>query len=374
MTLGPTLTALARREVTWTGQRYALGPMLTTILIGAGGGALAHPLGLPLPWMSGALIAVAAAALAGVRTAGLRMTFPLNLRYLFVPIVGVAIGGQFTPELLDAAAGWWLTLLVMFLYLPVAHLIGFVIYRHAGYGRVTALYAAMPGGLIEAVALGERAGGDGAALTLLQFSRLILCILCVPFAITLYEGVAVGSASGVSIGSATSSLGLWDVIVLTAAGAVGLLGGRWLGLPAAIITGPILVSAAVHIAGLTAAHPPDFLIALTQLVVGTALGVRFVETERRAALRGLGWAAVTVALVLSLALAVAAPLSLMTEETAEAILLAFAPGGVTEMSLVALSLQISVLFVTAHHVARILFIVFMVTPTHAWLRRHRGWE
>ncbi|MEL6196975.1 MAG: AbrB family transcriptional regulator, partial [Pseudomonadota bacterium] len=66
-------------------------------------------------------------------------------------------------------------------------------------------------------------------------------------------------------------------------------------------------------------------------------------------------------------------LSLVTAENAKAIILAFAPGGVSEMSRVALSLQISVLFVTAHHVARILFIVFRVKPVHAWLRRHRGW-
>ena len=35
------------------------------------------------------------------------------------------------------------------------------------------------------------------------------------------------------------------------------------------------------------------------------------------------------------------------------VFLAFAPGGITEMSLIALSLQISVVFVTLHHVLRI---------------------
>lgn len=371
--MGQAIAHLARRELHLFGTAHAIGPLAATVAIGLAGALVAQVIGAPLPWMSGALIATAGAALAGVRIAGRALTFPIPLRFALVPIVGVAIGGQFTPDLLEAAAGWWITLGAMALYLPVAHAVGYAVYRVGGYDRITALYAAMPGGLYEAVSMGEAAGGDPAALTLLQFCRLILCILMVPLAIALYEGMAVGSAAGLALGTPPGAIGLWDVVVLGVAAAVGYLGGKRLGLPAAIITGPIIVSAAVHMAGLTDAHPPDFLISLTQLVVGTALGTRFVTAERGEALHGLGYAALTVAGVLLLALAVAVPLSLVAAEDAETILLAFAPGGVSEMSLVALSLQVSVLFVTAHHVARILFIVFMVKPVHAWLRRHRGW-
>jgi len=44
-------------------------------------------------------------------------------------------------------------------------------------------------------------------------------------------------------------------------------------------------------------------------------------------------------------------------ERIEAVVLAFAPGGLAEMSLVALSMHISVLYVSAHHVARIVLSV-----------------
>ena len=47
----------------------------------------------------------------------------------------------------------------------------------------------------------------------------------------------------------------------------------------------------------------------------------------------------------------------MVGERFEAVVLAFAPGGLAEMSLVAVSLQISVIYVSAHHVARILLSV-----------------
>ncbi|MEM6679507.1 MAG: AbrB family transcriptional regulator, partial [Pseudomonadota bacterium] len=251
----------------------------------------------------------------------------------------------------------------------------YLIYRYgAGYPRETSFFAAMPGGLIEAVAMGERAGGDGATLTLLQFSRLILCILLVPLGITLYEGMAVGSASGIQFGDAGERMTLIDGLLLVASGTLGLRGALWLRMPAAIITGPILASGAVHLAGLTEADPPAFLVSFTQLIVGTALGVRFTGFARSDVLRGMAAAAASVTVALALALAIGLLLAAAVGENAEAVVLAFAPGGVVEMSLVALSLQLSVVFVSAHHVARILLCVFMAKYAHAWLVKHRGWQ
>ncbi|MEO1471483.1 MAG: AbrB family transcriptional regulator [Pseudomonadota bacterium] len=365
---------LARREVRIAGTRHAIAPFAATIGVGLAGALVAREIGTPLPWMFGALVATATSAIAGLRVAGLPLTFPQGMRFLLVPLVGVAIGGQVSPDLIDRLPGWWITLAALALFLPVIHLLGYLVYaRLAGYDRVTALYAAMPGGLIEAVSMGEAAGGHGATLTLLQFARLILCILMVPLAITAYEGHVVGSAAGLDIGTDLAGLTLADAVLLGGAAVVGYFGARRIGMPAAVITGPILVSAAIHLAGLTEAHPPGFLIALTQLVVGTALGTRFVGIARGAALKGLGWAALTVGLALLTALLAGLALTGATAEGVEAVILAFAPGGVTEMALVALSLELSVVFVTAHHVARILYIVFYVRPVHAWLRRHRGW-
>ena len=48
--------------------------------------------------------------------------------------------------------------------------------------------------------------------------------------------------------------------------------------------------------------------------------------------------------------------------------LAFAPGGVAEMSLIALSLQYSVVFVTLHHVARILIAVLVAKVGFRFVR------
>jgi uncharacterized membrane protein AbrB (regulator of aidB expression) len=72
-------------------------------------------------------------------------------------------------------------------------------------------------------------------------------------------------------------------------------------------------------------------------------------------------------MTLTLALIAAVALQGAVGERIEAVILAFAPGGVAEMSLVAVSLQISVVYVTAHHVARILLSVLVAKTFAGWI-------
>jgi len=215
----------------------------------------------------------------------------------------------------------------------------------------------MPGGFIEAITMGEENGADPRMLNLLQFLRLIVCILAVPTTFMLVEGIAVGSAAGVEM-KAAGELDALDVVVLVLAGVIGLLLGRKIGLPAAIITGPIIVSAAAHLAGWTDAAPPGGMVSATQLVVGLTLGIRFGGLDKKEIGLGVYLIALSVSVALALALLFGFILGPFIGEPIEAVILAFAPGGVVEMSLIAISLEVSVIYVAIHHVARILLAVF----------------
>jgi hypothetical protein len=105
--------------------------------------------------------------------------------------------------------------------------------------------------------------------------------------------------------------------------------------------------------------PPQWAVTLTQLVVGSSLGARFAGLPRGTLLRALKLALLNAAASLALAIAFAAVLAGWVNEPAGAVFLAFAPGGLAEMSLIALSLQMSVVYVSAHHVARIVLSVTM---------------
>jgi hypothetical protein len=352
--------------------RPLIGPdpraLLITLILGAIGGIVAHWLHLPLGYLLGSLVMTGGLAVSGARPFGRQIVLPPRLRQCFVPVIGVAIGGAFTPEVAGQATGWWPSLLALCVFVPLAHTVGYAIYRLGGLDRQTALFGAVPGGLMESVQLGEEAGADVALLTVLQFLRLIGTIVAVPLIFWAVTGHAVGSASGVQMVGADVALGPREVAVLVLSGLAGLALARVLRLPGWIITGPILASSAAHALGWVEGVPPGWLVAVTQVVVGTGLGARFADAAPAVLRRGAGLAAANGVVALAIALCFALALHALVGEPVAAVFLALAPGGLAEMSLIALSLEMSVIYVTAHHVARIVLAVALAQAGARWLR------
>ncbi len=344
-----------RIRLNWPAAKVSADPasFVWAALVGISGGFTARALGLPLPMLLGSVLSVGALALSGARPFGLEPRVPRSLRLFFIPIIGVSIGATFTADLAGELVHWLPSLIALVAFIPAAHAAGYTILRRVGgIDRVTAYYGSVPGGLVEAVMMGEEAGADSGTLVMLQFMRLILCILIVPLGFTLATGHAVGSSAGVAIGAGvTLTPAGW--LVLGLSGLVGALLGQRLRLPAAYLTGPLLVSGVVHLAGWVEGAPPGWLVGVTQLVIGISLGGRFAGMAPALFLRAARLSTLNVLAVLALAALAALALAGPVGERWEAVFLAYSPGGLAEMSLVALSLDLSVLYVTAHHVARI---------------------
>jgi membrane AbrB-like protein len=333
-----------------------LAPVLATLTAAAAAGFAADALGLPLPFLLGALGATAALTLAGVTVRGAPLRMPRGSRDLFVPVIGVAIGATVTPEIVGQAARWWPSLLAVAPYVVGVQLLTFALYRRlGGYDRPTAFFSAAPGGLVDAVLMGERRGGRVAALSSQHFLRIALTVAVVPLLLSGFapaDGIAATAPEVVT--PWPSAAGAATLLVCAAAGA-------WLGtrprLPAAVMLGPFLLSALVHVAGLTRAEVPEGLVHLAQIVVGATLGLRFEGVRGRQIAQAAGLAALGVALALGIAGALALALAPLIDARPAAIFLAFAPGGVAEMGLVAVSLGVEPAFVIAHHLLRIVLTV-----------------
>ena len=331
------------------------------VAIGTAGGYAAGQIGTPLPWLLGSMLATAAALALGVRVRGEPLDFPQTVRLVFIMIIGVGIGGTAQPGMLAEVADWWPSLVAVGVYVGIAQAANYILFRRlARYDKPTAYYCSAPGGLIESVQLGEEAGGNPALLTVQHFSRIALTVTMVPMIYWALRGEAVGSAAGVTLDVAHVEIGLLDALILAACALVGGFGGRWIGLPASIITGPIILSAAAHASGLVQAQPPDWMIAVAQLLIGIGLAMRFKGMDRKLLVQGIGLGVLSVGVMLGIGAVIAGALAAMGDHSFQILLMCFAPGGVVEMGLIALSLNASPVMVTLHHILRIGFTVIAV--------------
>lgn len=326
------------------------------LALGGAGGWAANLLALPLAWMIGAMVATTAAAILGAP-----VFLPMRLRGVMVMVLGIMLGGAFSPAILDHLAEWTLSLASLLGYVVVTGAIGMVYFRRlAGYDRTTAFFSAMPGGLSEMVLVGDELGGDGRVISLVHSSRILIVILILPFAFQALLGYEPGDRP--PAGPTLDEIPLADVAVLAACAVAGYFGAKALRLPAAALVGPMVLSAAVHLAGLTEAQPPAGLVALAQVVIGTAIGCRFAGVTPAMVGRTMAYAGGGTLGLLAVTLSFGFALNAVTGLPLPALVLAFAPGGLAEMSLIALALSLDPAFVATHHLVRI-FLIMVLAPS-----------
>ena len=318
------------------------------------GGAFFVWLNLPLAWMLGAMVATTAASLGGAT-----LYVPSPMRSTMISILGVMLGASFSPEIFDKAREWPLTIGCLLLYLGFLIGILFLYFRRiVGLDTTTAYFSATPGGLSEMVITGAAMGADDRTIALIHASRVLLVVLAIPFWFRFMTGVTpVPSAMGPSI----AAIEWLDLAVLAACAVAGVVAGRLIRLPAYRLSGPMLASAAVHVTGLSDSTPPWELVAAAQIVLGSSIGARFSGVPIRRVLGLMATALVSTVLMLATTVSFALVLAPLTGIDWQPIVLAYAPGGLAEMSLIALSLGIETAFVATHHVIRIGLIV-MAAP------------
>lgn len=342
--------------------------LAVALAVGAVGGFAFKLLGLPAPWLSGPGLAVAVVALAG-----LRIEVPGWLRTIALVFLGVLAGSAVTPQTIDRIGSWpaslaglavcvWLVMLSISSYLERVH----------GYDRATARLSSVPGALPYVLAIAAESSGDVRRVAIVQIMRLLLLVVALPSALAAIglqaaAPVACTAASVPPCAAPAAEATLAGLLLLAAAG---WAGGRLFslaGAPAPYLFGSMIAVALVTGSGLVAPVLPDWLMIPGVLVIGTMVGANLSGTDRRLLLATLpaGLGSVIVGGVVALGCAL--PVAMLLDMPLAQVWLAYAPGGVDAMSVMALALGLDTAFVGAHHAARFLGLGVVVP---IWLRAY----
>lgn len=333
---------------------------LLTLVIGSAGAGLAWLVGFPAPFLIGPALLVTLASLSG-----LQMVIGTNLRNLTFILLGVILGQTVTPDIIDAAMRWPVSLACLAVMLVVIiELTMLMLTRYWKMEKTTALLSASPGHLSYVLGLTEGVRGDTSAVSIIQSIRLLSLILLVPLFVTATGPLPqVGNRSPDIINPLT----LIAVLLVAALASWGLMRLR---LPAAFLMGGLLVSASLHVTGMVSGHVPAPLAVAGFIILGSLIGTRF-SGVTLLQLRGALGAGLAVTAVSFLTAALFACLAAwLTGFSVIALMIAFAPGGIETMSAMAVLLAIDPTFVAAHHVFRLLLLTVIV-PTFVLRRQGR---
>jgi len=335
--------------------RRFLTSFLLPCLAGATGGYLFHRLGMPAAWMSGALVAATVAALAGLR---IRVPDPIG-RAMFL-LMGVVLGSAVTPETLRLMVTWPVSMAGLAILVPaIVAAITVYLVRVERYDRETAFYASVPGALSYVMALALTSKADARVVAVIQSFRLVLLMAVLPGLIS----VAGLGSGGTRVIGGTGPGNWYDFPLLFALSVSCGLGMERLRVPGGATVGAMLASAILHGTGLVTSSIPEMVMIAGFVVMGVLIAERFAGTslvEIRQLLRA-SVAAFVIGTAISILLALV--VAWITGLQVGKVVLAYAPGGIEAMAILAFLLDMDPAFVGAHHIVRFLGIALLLPVT-----------
>jgi uncharacterized protein len=296
---------------------------------------------------------------------GVKLQVPVAFRTIAFIILGVQIGSSVRVETLATAGRLPLSLVMLALTITAVTAACYLFYRRMrGWPAPDALFSSLPGALGLVVVLADDAKADMRRVIIAQSIRLFFLVAALP--------IVINSLNSQRQPAVVTSGGVWweIALVLTVSAAFALALER-LRVPAGLFVGSIVVSAAFYIGGIAHGALPAPALILANVVLGTSLASRFQDFTLGELLHALGdgVAGFAIALVLSVLGAVLA--SYLGGLPFAQTLLAFAPGGLDVMTIIALALNLDPAYVGAHQLARYLGMSLIVPPLAAYLLRRR---
>lgn len=339
--------------------RYA-SRVATTIAISAGGGIIAQLAGVPAGWISGGLLAVAAASLAGMNT-----EFPRPLQAPVFLVLGIYAGTGVSHETIYQMQTWPASFAILFVSM-IGLIAGCYWWLHTRYGweRNDALLASLPGALSMVVAAAEGLKADLKKVAITQTLRVLILIEAIPLL-----GLAIGHPEGTPALAERAVAGPYALTLFLAGGTAASLVLQRLRLPGAWVLGGLLSSATLLLAGVVDVRLPPFISVPAAICLASITGSRFRPGDLvhlpRMAMAALG--AFFIAIVFSAA--GAALVTLLFGVDIIQTMLAFAPGALEALTVLAFQMNIDPAYVAAHHVVRFVALVLAVPVLARWLAR-----
>ena len=326
--------------------------VLETLAIGTAGGLLFVFAHFPGGLISGAMLAVAVAAMAGRP-----LSVPPILTQSVLVVLGISLGSVVSRQLIQHVSAYPVTIALLALATFCSTFgSSYYLQRVHGWDRTSAFLAGSPGALSQITILAVERGADLPAIAVVQTLRVIALTAALPLLLAL-GGLAPAAAPVMTIATA-SPLELAELVAAALALAMLL---RLAKFPASWMFGAMIASGLLHGMGLIEGGLPPWVRNVALVGIGALMGSRFARMKLKTLASHLNAALGSFAIAIAISGMFVAAIVLTTNVRFADVLVAFAPGAMDAMLALALTLHIDPVFVGAHHLSRFVFVT-IATP------------
>lgn len=291
-------------------------------------------------------------------------------------VLGVYIGTMVQQDALSTLSGDWLIVLAVAVgTLLLSVIAGAVLGMRRDVTPLTGSLALVAGGASGLVAIARELGGDDRVVAVVQYLRVGLVTASMPVVVTLiYHADRGHDASEVT--EAASAPWYLSMAMMAGLIVVGALGGRLIRLPGAGLLGPLALTVALEISGLSfGLTVPTLLVQAGYVLIGWQAGLAFTRESLRSVGRLLPAALALIVFIGVATAGLGVVLAHVAGLTPLEGYLATSPGGVYAVLATAVETGSNVTFVIAAQVVRILLMLFaapLLARGVVWASRRLG--
>lgn len=324
-----------------------------TFIVALVGALLFQLLHLPIPWLLGPIVATLLVQLA----TPLQLTWHARFRDGGLIVVGLSLGSFFTHDVLQSVPQYIGPIIVLNIVLLVCSVVlAYITAKWCNIPFATAIVCSVPGGLSQLVIFAEEKKSINlSVVTYFHVIRVLLVVSTVPLlmsAMTVSTPLTMPSAPFLSIA----------LVLFLAGGVVAMKLAKWLRIPVPAMLGPVLFVIVLNMFDLHHAALRIEWLHIAQIFVGCHIGLSMKREDLRLSRRTLTMGIVSAVSLLALTMLTGYVFSHLHDVTYATAFLSLAPGGLDQMSLIALSLGGDVALVTLFQLFRILSIYIIVLP------------
>jgi uncharacterized protein len=348
---------------------YKLHLTIFLILLSMTGGFIFSFTGSPISWLLGSLIFAWLLCTIGAKWLKLEEEKQIHpfWRQLGQTILGIELGQNFKVSILDTFKDHFIVIVIALLFtIAISILSGILLWRFSSASMMTCLFGSTPGGISAMPAIADEVGANALVVTFIQTLRILLVVGILPLIVGVLPTHS-GKIDPINHQSYSLFSSFWTaVLIIGACG--GALIGKKIKMPAPWLIGSMLgvtfiqfIGTLVFKEGVKALWSHNLII-LAQILIGSSIGSRvnmkmFKELGQTFFVSLIS----TSGLVILLSL-LSVGISKITHIPLVTCILAFAPGGVAEMTTTAIALHANSTFVLAVQSFRLMTILILLPP------------